>query len=116
VFAAGAAAAATAAPTATSATAAAAACRYLLLLLLQDDNYPDSIGNDRTAWAVQFANVAMEFLSHVQQYMTTPGGLYCLYCPNVSACTTFTALLLLTACGFCKYSVPMYAVNRFKCG
>lgn len=40
----------------------------------QDDNYPDSLGNDRTAWAVQFANVCMEFLSHVQQYMTTPEG------------------------------------------
>jgi hypothetical protein len=52
----------------------------------QDDNYPNSLGNDRTAWAVQFANVAMEFLSHVQQYMTTPGGLDCL-----SACTSCVA-------------------------
>eukprot|EP00882_Tetradesmus_deserticola_P025750 GHRQ01028311.1.p1 GENE.GHRQ01028311.1~~GHRQ01028311.1.p1 ORF type:complete len:355 (+),score=109.23 GHRQ01028311.1:157-1221(+) len=40
----------------------------------QDDNFPDSLGNNRSAWAVQFANVALEFLTHVQQYITTPEG------------------------------------------
>eukprot|EP00879_Flechtneria_rotunda_P029765 GHRR01032211.1.p3 GENE.GHRR01032211.1~~GHRR01032211.1.p3 ORF type:complete len:101 (+),score=19.89 GHRR01032211.1:611-913(+) len=44
-------------------------------LWLQDEgDFPHgSLGNDRHGWAVEFANTAMEFLTHLQQYMMTSG-------------------------------------------
>ncbi|KAF8072387.1 ttc4 [Scenedesmus sp. PABB004] len=41
---------------------------------VQDGSYPASLGDDRHAWAVEFANVAMEFLTHLQAYLTTHEG------------------------------------------
>lgn len=38
---------------------------------LQDDDFPNSLGDDRKAWAMEFANVAMEMLTHLEQYLKT---------------------------------------------
>eukprot|EP00775_Hariotina_reticulata_P012854 gene12854-12981_t len=40
----------------------------------QDDGFPHSLGDDRKAWAMEFANVAMEMLTHLEQYLKTTNG------------------------------------------
>lgn len=40
---------------------------------MQDEDFPNSLGNDRTAWATEFANVMMQFLSHMERYMLVSG-------------------------------------------
>eukprot|EP00878_Enallax_costatus_P044601 GHUV01053281.1.p1 GENE.GHUV01053281.1~~GHUV01053281.1.p1 ORF type:complete len:223 (+),score=1.40 GHUV01053281.1:152-820(+) len=41
---------------------------------MQDEGFPQSLGNNRRPWAVEFANVAMEFLTQLQAFMATTGG------------------------------------------
>lgn len=54
------------------------ACVCVTLLLqhrdwMQDEDFPNSLGNDRTVWATEFSNVMMQFLSHMERYMLCSG-------------------------------------------
>lgn len=40
---------------------------------IQDEDFPNSLGNDRTAWATEFSNVMVQFLSHMERYMLCSG-------------------------------------------